>query len=163
MSDAAMIATNLENGIEIPKEKITAMIFKMQAEMELMPQIETPLKHYFSKELYAREMTIPKGSLVVGKIHKFTSLSIISKGDISILSIDGVMRVKAPYTIVASPGAKRLVYAHEETVWTVIHATKETDLAKIEDEVIAKDYSEVVGNDQIETKEKPEAILCHGD
>lgn len=149
MTDQALIALSLENGVEISKEKITEMIFALQDKLIAEPQSEAPLKHYFSKELYAREMTIPKGTIVIGKIHKFESFTIISKGDISILSIDGVTRVKAPYSFVASPGAKRLVYAHEETVWTVMHATKETDLRKIEDEVIAKDYSEVAGADHL--------------
>lgn len=143
MTDQALVALSLENGVEIPKEEIKEMIFALEKKLMLEPQTEAPLKHYFSKELYAREMTIPKGTIVIGKIHKFESFTIISKGDISILSIDGVIRVKAPFAFVASPGAKRLVYAHEETVWTVMHATKETDLSKIESEVIAKDYSEV--------------------
>lgn len=146
MTDTSL---TIENWLEIPKDKITEKIFELQERLLKEPQTEAPVKHYFSKGLYAREMTIPKGTIVIGKIHKFESFTIISKGDISILSIDGVIRVQAPYSFVASPGAKRLVYAHEETVWTVMHATKEKDLAKIEDEVIAKDYSEVAGADHL--------------
>jgi uncharacterized protein (UPF0548 family) len=71
-------------------------------------------------------------------------MTVISQGEVSVLSIDGVMRVKAPFTFVASPGVKRVVYAHEDTVWTTIHGTDETDLEKIEEEFIAKSYDEVV-------------------
>jgi hypothetical protein len=37
------------------------------------------------------------------------------------------------------------VYALEDTVWTTIHITEETDLDKIEDYVIAKDYAALEG------------------
>lgn len=159
MNDLTLVTKNLELGEDISKEKIQSAIAEMEALMLAQAEtVETPLKHYFSRNLYAREMTIPKDTFVVGKIHKYQSLSIVSKGDISVLSIDGVMRVKAPCTIVASPGTKRLVYAHEETVWTVIHSTSETDLEKIEAEVIAKDYSEVEVLDH-----KNMEVLCPGD
>ena len=110
--------------------------------MKQGPQIDIPLKHTFSKNVYAREITIPKGSIIIGKIHKYQNMNIISKGEVSFFSIDGAVRVKAPYTFVASPGVKRVIVAHEETVWTTIHGTSETDLDKLEDEFIAKDYSE---------------------
>ena len=108
-------------------------------------QIELPINHHFSKDVYAREMMIPRGVLLVGKIHKYQNLNIISSGEISVLSVDGVKRVKAPYTFVSDPGAKRVGYAHEDTVWTTIHGTNETDVDKIEELFIAKNYSEVAG------------------
>jgi hypothetical protein len=45
----------------------------------------------------------------------------------------------APYTFVSEVGTKRVVHALEETIWTTVHVTDETDLEKIEDYVIAKD------------------------
>ena len=36
-----------------------------------------------------------------------------------------------------------LEYALEETIWTTYHPTKETDLAIIEDQVIAKSFDEL--------------------
>jgi len=107
------------------------------------PQVDIPITHHFSKAVYAREMKVPKGILVLGKIHKFENLNILSKGEVSVLSVDGVMRVKAPHTFVASPGAQRLIFAHEDVVWTTIHGTEETDVDKIEQQFIAKTYEEV--------------------
>ena len=106
-------------------------------------QIELPITHHFSKDVYAREMIIPKGVLLVGKIHKYQNMNIISSGEISVLSVDGVKRVKAPYTFVSAAGAKRVGYAHEDTVWTTIHGTGETDVDKIEEQFIAKNYEDV--------------------
>ena len=118
-----------------------AMRAKVNAAQEVMftmPQVETPLKHYFAKGVYAREMFIPKDTVLVGKIHKYENLSIMSKGDLSVLTEEGVKRVQAPFTIVAPPGTKRIAYAHEDTIWTSIHGTDETDLEKIEAEFIAQ-------------------------
>jgi hypothetical protein len=101
-----------------------------------------PIIHHFSKDVYAREMRQPKDSLVLGKIHKYENLCIISSGEVSIMSVDGVVKVKAPYTFVASPGAQRIIFAHEDTTWTVIHGTNEKDVEKIEEKFIAKSYEE---------------------
>jgi hypothetical protein len=35
------------------------------------------------------------------------------------------------------------VYAHEDTVWVTVHLTNSTDLAEIEEEIIAKDFAEL--------------------
>lgn len=118
-------------------------IMELQEEMLQMPQVEMPVTHHFSKDLYGRELFIPAGTLLVGKIHKHQSFNILAQGDISLLTEDGVKRVQAPYTVVSKPGIKRVGYAHTDCVWITCHATKETDLEKIEEEVIAKDFGEV--------------------
>jgi hypothetical protein len=123
--------------------------------------MELPIEHHFSKGVYAREMRMPKGVMVVGKIHKHQNLNILSAGEVSVLSVDGVKRVKAPYTFVASPGAKRVIYAHEDAVWTTIHGTDLKDVEKIEDEFIAKNYDEVV-EIAAEHKLKLKGDLCRG-
>ncbi len=106
------------------------------------PTVELPVKHHFSHGVYARELFIPKGTVLVGKIHKFSQINIVSQGDISVLTDDGVKRIKAPYTLVSGPGAKRAGYAHEDTIWTTIHGTHETDLDKLEDELIAASFDD---------------------
>lgn len=111
-------------------------VVAIEAEMFKRDQIPIPVRHYFSPGVYAREITIPKGATVTGKIHKFAQLNILSKGDISVLTEDGIKRVQAPFTVVSPPGTKRIAYAHEECVWTTIHATDETDPAKIEAYVV---------------------------
>ena len=44
--------------------------------------------------------------------------------------------------MVSEPGTKRAVVAETDAVWTTIHLTNETDLAKIESEVIAASFEE---------------------
>lgn len=107
-----------------------------------------PVKHYFSHGVYAREIFIPKGTVLIGKIHKYTQLNIMSKGELSVLTEEGIKRVKAPFTIVSPPGTKRIAYAHEDTIWTTVHGTDEIDLEKIEAHFIAQseqDYLDFCG------------------
>ena len=95
------------------------------------------VRHYLTDTgLYAREMLIPAGTLITGKVKKHEHLSIISAGVVTEVTTAGVQRLKAPYTMVSQPGTKRIVLAHTDTVWVTIHATKETELSKIEEELI---------------------------
>lgn len=141
MTDAPIIDFERDKDLSVPE--IRALIQKLEDYISQFPQAELPLKHYFSKGVYGRELTIPKGTLIVGKIHKYAVMNVLTAGEVSVLSIDGVMRIKAPHTFVSSPGAKRVIYAHSDAVWMNFHGTDETDVEKIEEEFIAKSYSEV--------------------
>ncbi len=93
---------------------------------------ELTLRHTFAPGLYAREMTIPAGIMLTGKIHKTTHINIISAGDITVWTEQGMKRIQAPYTFVSYPGTKRIGLTHAETVWTTLHVTEETDLVRLE-------------------------------
>lgn len=101
---------------------------------------ETPLRHFFAPGAYAREMTIPAGTLIVGKIHRHAHINIISQGRVRVATEFGEHELVAPHTFVSEPGTKRAVLALEDTIWTTIHVTESTDLAEIEREVIAPSY-----------------------
>jgi hypothetical protein len=102
-----------------------------------------PVTHHFAPGAYGREIFIPAGSLVVGKIHKHAHLNVISQGECSVYTEDGIREFKAPHTFVSQPGTKRVVLARTDLVWTTVHVTNETELDKIEDYVIAKSYDEL--------------------
>ena len=103
-----------------------------------------PVKHHFAPGSYGREMTLPAGLVVVGKIHKHAHINVISKGRVQVFTEqEGVLELAAPCTFVSRPGTKRVVHVLEETVWTTVHVTDKTDLAEIEREVIATDCMEV--------------------
>lgn len=111
------------------------------------------VKHYFSPKdekygccAYAREMFIPKGTLIIGKIHRHQHLNIISKGKVVVYTEFGEKHLEGPTTFVSEIGLKRSVYAIEDTLWTTIHLTEfvgEEHLSKIEEEVIAPDYADM--------------------
>ncbi len=124
------------------KKEITNKILTIEAMIEQTPghleRTDIPLRNYFSKDVYAREIEVPAGSLLVGEMHRFKNLNILSKGSIAVASIDGVKHLKAPCTWVSEPGAKRIAYFLEDTVWTTIHGTDETNVDKIEEKFIVK-------------------------
>jgi hypothetical protein len=130
------------NPAKISREKI----IRLEQEMREMDQVQIETKHRFSEGIYAREITIPKGCLLTGKVHKTVHLNIISKGDITVWTEDGMKRVQAPYTMVSQPGTKRVGFAHEETVWTTIHGTHETDLDTLERDLIEPEMIEYQGD-----------------
>ena len=105
----------------------------IEGEMRQMPDVEIPIRHYFSPGVYAREITIPAGTLLTGRVHKYAQLNILSGGEISVLTEEGIVRVKAPFTVVSPPGTKRIAYAHSECTWTTILHTNETDADKMEE------------------------------
>jgi hypothetical protein len=104
-------------------------------------QRELEVKHTFLDGMYMRELFIPKGTLLVGKIHKQPCMNLVSKGDISVLTESGSARVKAGYSVVSPAGIQKLGYAHEDTVFVNVFRTDETDPQRIE-QVIAWDSYE---------------------
>lgn len=111
------------------------------------------LTHYFTPKddkygchAYAREMFIPKGTVIIGKIHRHQHLNFISKGKVTVITEFGRKQLEAPCTFVSEVGLKRAVYAEEDTLWTTVHLTehgREEDLDKIEEEVIAPSYGDL--------------------
>ena len=115
-----------------------------------------PVKHTFAGGCYIREIFNPKGELIVTKIHKVTHPYFLLKGDMSILTEEGPKRYRAPYWGITKLGTKRVIYTHEECVFVTVHATKQVTVESAEDELIAKDFSEV---DKLEAKNFIDVVL----
>jgi hypothetical protein len=119
-------------------------IFALQYAMLALPkeqQVDSNkwLKHTFSEGTYARELSMPKGMLVIGKIHRHSHINIISRGKCIVYTTEGKQIIDAtnhPVTFSSSPGTKRVGYMLEDTIWTTIHLTNSTDIDEIEKEVI---------------------------
>lgn len=140
MADEPLTAISLALGDLDLHEKIERLAGAM---FELPTHTtEFEVRHFFAHGLYGREMTIRKGVMAIGKVHCQEHLFIISAGEISVLTEDGVKRLKAPCTFVTQPGAQRVVYAHEDTVVTTIHATTDTCVESLEKSLVAKTFAE---------------------
>lgn len=122
-----------------------AQAIRLEDEIAKLPQTEVPVRHYFSDGLYAREMFIPAGVVLVGAIHKTQHLCVISQGTINVTTDDGVKTLSAPCTFVSEPGAKRVGYAVTDTVWTTFHATAETDTDRLVELLTYSKADELVG------------------
>ncbi len=127
----------------------------MEVLIAQLPHVEIPVRNYFSKGVYAREITIPAGTVLTGKIHLFSNLNILSKGTMRVSGEDGMVEVSAPHTVVSPPGTKRIALALTECVWTTIHGTDETDVDKIEAHFVCDTDAQYVAFDEaLRLKEK---------
>lgn len=152
----------MTNDVTVDELSVRDKVHLIEDEMHKLPQVECPVRHYFSQGVYAREITIPAGTLLTGKIHKFCQLNILSSGDMTVVTDEGPIRVQAPFTIVSPPGTKRIAYAHTECVWTTIHGTDLTDLVEIEAHFIAQDETEYRAFLEAEAAKTKEIEQCRG-
>jgi hypothetical protein len=136
MSDLAVGIKAAVSSKLSPREKILSI----EGLIAELPQHEFKVIHHFAPGLYAREIHIPKGYILTGKIHRYAHLNTVSKGEIAVYTEDGPKRIKAPATFMSPPGTKRVGYAIRATVWTTYHPTEETDVDLIEQQVIAPSF-----------------------
>jgi len=109
-------------------------------------QADCPLKHSFGDGIYIREIFTPAGKLIVTKIHKKAHPYFVLKGKLSVLTEEGPKLIEAPYYGITPAGTKRVCLIHEDVTWVTCHVTESKDLAQIEQEVIAKDFDELLPN-----------------
>jgi hypothetical protein len=113
-----------------------------------------PLDEKYGCCTYARQMFIPKGTLIIGKIHRHQHLNFILQGKVSVATEFGKKYFEAPCTFISEIGLKRAVIAEEDTIWTTVHITQyygEENLGKIEEEVIAPNYAELGFIDSVDS------------
>jgi hypothetical protein len=131
----------------VQNNKTLNIINELESHMDALPETMHgdcfPLEHSFAKGLYVRQISVPKGYLIISKIHKYSHAAFLLKGEISIIGTDGIRRIKAPMSIITPSGTKRAIYHHEDTVFATVHATDETDLQKIESQIIANNFEEI--------------------
>jgi hypothetical protein len=122
---------------------VRARIRKLTTDLLALPsedKREFEVKHTFLNGMYMRELFIPKGSLLVGKVHKLDCINIVSKGDISILTENGSARVTAGHSTVSPAGVQKVGFANEDTVFINVFRTDETDPERVEDVVAWDSY-----------------------
>jgi hypothetical protein len=117
---------------------------RLDAAVIASPQTEMPVCHHFSRGVYARELFIPKGTVLTGRIHKYSQINILAMGDISVLTENGIERVQAPTIIVSPPGTKRAGYAHEDTIWITVCGNEGnvSDPDALEDKLTSRTYGQ---------------------
>lgn len=139
---------------EETQEATQTKVERLKEALLQMPQADVPVIHRFLDGIYMREVLMKKGLIVVGKIHKQEHVAIISKGRATVLTEDGLKEIQAPCTFKSPPGVRRALVIHEDMVWTTVHRTDETDLDKIEAQLIAPNFHQLT-NAEVE-------LLCHG-
>jgi len=103
-----------------------------------------PLKHTFADGVYVRQMSMNPGSVVVGAIHKHLHVWFLLTGHISVATEENTEDYIAPCYVVATPGTKRVIYAHEKSIFVNVHKnpTNTQDIQQLEKDIVAKDFKE---------------------
>lgn len=109
-----------------------------------------PVMHEFVPGAYIRKIFMPAGTLLTSKIHKTRHPYFVMTGHCTVATENGTEEIVAPKHGITEPGTKRVLYIHQDTVWITVHPTDETDLEKIEDQIIAKSFDEALPADNKE-------------
>lgn len=128
---------------QVPQRKYQQAIADLSESLKDLPQVETPVLHLFSVGYYARVVSIPAGTLAIGKIHKTRNCFSLVRGTIRISTGGDVKEITAPYHGTILAGQQNAVYAVTDCAIMNVHKTNKTTLAEIEDEVIAKTMEDV--------------------
>jgi hypothetical protein len=122
---------------ELVKNDWKQMVSCLTDNLATIEQAECPLKHYFTKGVYIREIFMPANTVVIGKIHKTEHFNIIQKGRLIIVHEDfRKEELVAPMTFISKAGVRKVLYIIEDTVWSTVHLTDNRDLETLELELI---------------------------
>jgi hypothetical protein len=101
--------------------------------------------HHFAHGVYGRELRIPAGVAVMGKVHRHSTLNVLASGELAVTTPDGPQVLKAPAIFVSPAGTRKLGFAITDCVFLNVHASQETDLDKLESELIVPDELTIAG------------------
>lgn len=121
---------------------------------------DCPLEHSFPDGMYVRKITMPAGSIIVSRIHKFDNPFFITKGKLSVVSEnEGIVEYTAPFIGITKPNTRRILFVHEETDWTTVHLNPENikDIPEIENRLTYMKQSTLALREQ----NRKELDLCH--
>jgi hypothetical protein len=111
-----------------------ADIYRLEAELLKLPQVDMPVAHEFCAGLMARTMRIPAGVAATGAIHSSDSFFVVRHGVLlSTSDYDEPVRLCAGDQVVSKAGSKRAVVTLSDVVITTYHPnpTGETDPHKL--------------------------------
>ena len=118
---------------------------RLEDSMNGVPPVDCPVRHYFAPGLYAREIFIPKGTVLVGAVHKTENLAVLSAGRLQLVTDEGTTEISAPCTVTVKPGQKNAALALEDAVWTNFFPTDETDPDKLVEILTESKACELLG------------------
>lgn len=116
-------------------------IYETEAALQKLPQADFSLINRFADGLYARQVTMKRGTFLTSKIHLKEHFAFILTGDVSVWTEEDFQRIKAPQILITQPGTKRVLLAHEDTVWVTVHACNAKTVEDAEAELVSNDPS----------------------
>ena len=84
---------------------------------------------------------MPEGTFIIGHEHKTRHFNVVLTGRAAVMMDGEVREIIAPATFVSEPGVRKILYIREDMRWQTIHPTDETDVEKLEDQLVVKSAS----------------------
>ena len=112
-------------------------IMALESVLKDMPQVDLKLEHYFAHGTYTRVLYLPAGTILTGKIHRFSCINIITTGKIAIITDEGEKEITGPHIFVSGSEVKKAGCVLEDTIWITVHPRSgEENVERIENELI---------------------------
>lgn len=150
MNESAPTVVGGNDATPYTREQILAL----EEAIKTLPQIDPePLtRHHFAPGIYTRELFIPEGTILTGKIHRHEIMNVLVSGTLKVTTDEGIQLLTGPLIFNSKAGTKKAAVTLTDVIWLNIHPTESTDLEEIEREFIAPSF------DALEQEEK----LCLG-
>lgn len=133
------------------REAIEALALTMLA-MDC-EKLNCPLNHHFSGGVYIREITMPAGSSIVGKIHKTEHFNIITSGECKVFTADEGWKVRKSGDIFSSKsGVQKALKCTTDVTWLTVHIASEDDIGKIESDLSTERYEDLKSDQLLEER-----------
>jgi len=140
---------NLTNDEKKTPAEMRSKIVQLENAMKAMPGALTAADfvtlHHFAPGVYMRELRIPKGVTLTGKIHKTEHLNILSQGRLAVWTEDGMKVLDASTVVLSQPGIKRVGHALEDSVWITVHQnpTEEKNPDTLEEMLVVDTFEQL--------------------
>jgi quercetin dioxygenase-like cupin family protein len=112
---------NLMSASSLAPAELRSRIQQFEDELLKHDQVDIPVAQFFSHGVYLRQITIPAGCLLTGKIHTHPCLSIVISGEMEVITDEGPKHVVGPIIYESPAGVKRAGKAITDCVWLTVH------------------------------------------
>lgn len=132
-----------------------------------LPQVECPVTNHFAPHVYLREIFMPAGAIIIGHKHRTRHFNVVLSGRATVM-MDGVIHdIVAPCIFVSEPGVRKVLHIVEDMRWATVHPSEETDLTRLEAQLIVKSNAWLDHQNQQDAaaliaRAKAKGELCHG-
>ena len=127
------------------KEKVEIMEWIMSETMDNIAD-ELPVRQIVYAGMYHRELSIPAGTVLTGKIHPLPHIFSLVKGKLIVLKDDGIILVEAPFSFTVEADTKKIGYAVTDCICTTVNTTEKTTIEEAEAESLVDSDLKWVAN-----------------
>lgn len=135
---------------DIAETSVQEKIEALEAEWLKLPQAHIPVTHHYAGGIYIREITIPAGTAITGRIYLDDHFDIMVSGEIIVSSIDGIKHLSGFNLFKGNQGKKRAGYTITNVHWFTICCSPDTEIESITAASFAEYYKRLIERELID-------------